>query len=76
MTVFEIKEHALDALSQMENERLASETDQATTLLSPFDPSKGAMQRIVNPMEMTAPVVNLLQNSNSFGMATLQTNNG
>ena len=76
MTVFEIKEHALDALSQMENERLASETDQATTLLSPFDPSKAATQRMVNPMEMTAPVANLLQNSNSFGMATLQTNLG
>jgi len=52
MTVFEIKEHALDALSQIEQERLASEPD-AATKMSPFDLG---LKNMENPMEMTGPL--------------------
>ena len=59
MTVFEIKEHALDALSQIENERLVSEQDlnsNNNVTLSAYDEMKSTMR---TNMELTSHI-NLL----------------
>ena len=64
MTVFEIKEHALDALSQMENERLQSEPEGSGngTTFSAYDELKSTLR---TNMELTGHV-NLLNQSSSF----------